>query len=112
MIGEIKLINGKPEVTASNLLLEDEGEMNFKEIMNKNKQLMNTLFPSDSGKRMKFESRNQDLYDTYEITVYDINCMFLTDISLLMSDLQLDNLEISDELKILHNFDFKIIYDT
>lgn len=38
--------------------------------------------------------------------------MFLTDISLLMSDLQLENLEISDELKILHNFDLKIIYDS
>lgn len=112
MIGEMKLINGKPEVTASNLLLEDDGEMNFKEIMNRNKQLMSTLFPNDSSKRIKLENKNQDFYETYEITVYDINCMFLTDISLLMSDLQLDNLDISDELKILHNFDLKIIYDT
>lgn len=73
MVGEIKIINGKPEVTTSNLLLEDDGDINFKEIMNRNKQLMSTLFPNDSSKRIKLESKNQDFYETYEITVYDIN---------------------------------------
>ena len=111
-IGEIKILSGKFELSSTNLLLDDENEFSFNEALDKNKVVFNTLYAKNASTRFKQEHKFQEYYQSYEVSVYDVNCMFLPDVTLLLSDVALENHEATDELKLIQNFDIKLLYDS
>lgn len=112
LIGETKIFSGKPESPSANLLLEDENENSFAETLNRNNKLMKALYGKDSSKMMKLENKYENDYQTYMVTVYDVNCLFLDSLSLLLSEVPLETHEALEEYRILQNFDIKLTVDT
>jgi hypothetical protein len=73
---------------------------------------METLYPKNTDRRQKIEMAFQEHYQTYSISLYDINCVFLTNLDILMTEGNFENHEIIEDHKILHNFDIKCVLET
>jgi len=111
-IGEIKVISGVQEQSSSNLLLDEDNDVTFKDVVKRNSQLVKCLYPKDSYKRLSLDHKQQEGVQSFKISVYDINWMFLTDINLLLSEILFENQEKNDDLKLIQKFDIKCLYES
>ena len=108
-IGESKILWGQQDSDTSNLLLEDEQKTTYKDIMLKNKKVLQLLNPSEYDNLIESESYNNGFYKTYEISIDDINWVFINNINPLLAEAGQEYYENSDVR--LNNFDIKIILE-
>ena len=73
---------------------------------------METLYSKNADRRQKIEVAFQEHYQTYNISLYDINWVFLTNLDILMKEEYFENHDHIEDLKIIHNFDVKCVLET
>lgn len=81
--------------------MDDESDFSFQEIVDRNNQLMYTLCTKKGQQKINIDYKFQS-----EVVTYEFN-----DIWVLMWDVPVENMELSEEFKIIKNFDVKLVYD-
>lgn len=105
-IGETRLTSGEKKFNGSNLLVDEESELNFEDIELKNKHIMNGL------NQIKHSEHVPQEYKKYDISIFDVNVVFLTNLNSFMSEIPIDDQDICEDARILQRFDMKLMIES
>ena len=116
-IGHTRLESGQKDQASGNLLLDEESDLTFGEIVNKNKTLVQGLGSEDySNEDMWTENSDENKlyedghsYQKYELTVFDINTVFLNNLAPFFKDTPIDDQDVCDDNRILQKFDIRLV---
>ena len=99
-IGHTRLESGMKDSVSGNLLLDEESDITFDEIIKKNKTLVKRLSVEDystddilinHSEESSLYEENKQCYQKYEVTIFDINMVYLNNLAPFFKDIPVDD---------------------